>query len=170
MVVQSVGDVGFILVRLLKEAGAAVSFSEVDDEKAGRCAVETGANRVPAEAVFDVDADVLAPCAVGEVLTEEVARRLGAKAIAGAANNQLATDRAGEILQQRGIWYAPDFAANAGAVIVGFESGVGRASTALDAVRRIEQRVERVFDYAVARGVTTTEAAIALARARLSAQ
>ncbi len=165
VLVQGVGDVGLVLARLLEEAGARVSFSEIDEEKAARCT----AARVPAEAVFDVETDVFAPCAVGEVITEEVARRLRARGIAGAANNQLANEVAGQILQQRGIWYAPDFAANAGAVIVGFESGVGRAATALEAVRRIEVRVERVFALAAERGITTTAAAIALAERRLKA-
>ena len=54
-------------------------------------------------------------------------------------------------------------------MIVGFESGVGRAATALEAVRRIEVRVERVFALAAERGITTTAAAIALAERRLKA-
>jgi leucine dehydrogenase len=169
VLVQGVGDVGMVLVRLLAEAGARVTFSEVDDERAARCAAEFRAPRVPADAIFDADIDVLAPCAVGEVITEDVARRLRARGIAGAANNQLATDEAGRILRARGIWYAPDFAANAGAVIVGFETFAGRGDRALDVVRRIETRLDTVFDDAARDGVTTTEAAVRRARARLDA-
>ena len=167
VVVQGVGDVGFVLVRLLEEEGAAVSFSEVDEARAARCVAELHVPRVSAEAVFDLEMDVFAPCAVGEIITEEVARKLRARGVAGAANNQLATDEAGRILHQRGVWYAPDFAANAGAVIVGFEHGMGRARTALDVVRKIEARVDQVFEYAASQGVTPTEAAIHFARARL---
>jgi leucine dehydrogenase len=169
VLVQGVGDVGLVIARLLIEAGARVSFSEIDDARAARCAADLRIPRVPAAAVFDADVDVLAPCAVGEVITEDVARRLRARGIAGAANNQLASDAAGRILHERGVCYAPDFAANAGAVIVGFETFAGRGAHALDAVRRIEGRLDAVFEASARDRVTTTEAAVRLARARLDA-
>jgi leucine dehydrogenase len=169
VLVQGVGDVGLVLVRLLRDAGAAPSFSEIDEARAARCARELGAPRVPAARALEVETDVLAPCALGEVITERVARRLRARGIAGAANNQLASDEAGRILAARGICYAPDFVANAGAVIAGFEIGAGRGATALDAVRRIEGRVAEILERAAARGVTPTEAALEIARARLDA-
>ncbi len=78
VLVQGVGDVGMVLVRLLVEADARVSFSEVDEERAARCAGELRVERVPADAIFDADVDVLAPCAVGEVITADAARRLRA--------------------------------------------------------------------------------------------
>jgi leucine dehydrogenase len=167
VLVQGVGDVGLVLARLLVEAGARVSFSEIDDDRAARCAGDLAITRVPAAAIFDADVDVLAPCAVGEVITEDAARRLRARGIAGAANNQLASESAGAVLQQRDIWYAPDFAANAGAVIVGFETFAGRAAQALDAVRRIEGRLDGVFEDAARDDVTTTAAAVRRARNRL---
>ncbi len=169
VLVQGVGDVGMVLARLLRDAGARTSFSEVDEERAARCAAELGVPRVAAEGALDADVDVVAPCAVGEVITEDVARRLRARGIAGAANNQLASDAAGRILAERGIWYAPDFAANAGAVIVGFETFAGRGAGALDVVRRIEMRLDDVFEEAARSGITTTEAAIRRARTRLDA-
>jgi glutamate dehydrogenase/leucine dehydrogenase len=113
--------------------------------------------------------DLFAPCATGEILTDEVARTIQTQGIAGAANNQLASSTAGRTLQERGIWYAPDFAANAGAVIAGFECGAGRGAGALAVVERIADRVVRVFDAAAARGVPPQDAAYALARQRLDA-
>lgn len=170
VLVQGVGDVGIELVRLLVEEGAEVSFSEVDEERAELCSVELDAPRVDAARIFERPVDLFAPCAVGEVVTDTVARTIEAKGIAGAANNQLATATAGRVLHARGIWYAPDFAANAGAVIAGFESGQGHtADQALTAVARIEQRVQHVFDTAASRGVTPQEAAYALASERLDA-
>jgi hypothetical protein len=47
------------------------------------------------------------------------ARTLPARAVAGSANNLLASPEAGEILFARGIAYAPDFLVNAGALIQG---------------------------------------------------
>ncbi len=168
VLVQGVGDVGLVLVRLLLEAGARVSFSEIDEAKAARCAREPGAARVPAADVFGAAVDVFSPCAVGEVVTDDVARTLRARVVAGAANNQLATDRAARLLDERGVLYVPDFVANAGAVIVGFETGAGRAATALTTVRRIAERVERVCERASSSGITTTEAAVQIARERLA--
>jgi leucine dehydrogenase len=169
VVVQGVGDVGLELVRLLIGEGAEVAFSEIDEERAEMCSVEVDAPRIAAERIFERPTDVFAPCATGEVITDEVARRIQAKGIAGAANNQLATPLAGRILQERGIWYAPDFAANAGAVIAGFETGEGRGAGALAVVEHIEERVQRVFDTAAARGLTPQDAACALASERLDA-
>jgi leucine dehydrogenase len=167
IVVQGVGDVGLQLVRLLAEAGAEVAFSEIDEERAELCSVEVDAPRIDAARVFERPMDLFAPCAVGEVITDDVARTLRAKGIAGAANNQLATATAGRLLHERGVWYAPDFAANAGAVIAGFECGHGRGAGALATVERIEARVRRVFEITAERGVLPQEAALALAAARL---
>jgi leucine dehydrogenase len=169
-VVQGVGDVGLHVVRLLADEGAEVAFSEIDEERAEMCCVEVDAARIATARVFEHPMDVFVPCATGEVITEEVARTLAAKGIAGAANNQLATPAAGRILAERGICYAPDFAANAGAVIAGFETGAGRATTALEAVARIEERVRRIFDVAATRGLTPEVAALALASERLDAR
>jgi glutamate dehydrogenase/leucine dehydrogenase len=169
VVVQGVGDVGLELVRLLVEAGCDVAFSEIDEERAELCCVELDVVRVDAARIFERPMDLFAPCAAGEVLTDDVARTIQAKGIAGAANNQLATHEAGRILQARGIWYAPDFAANAGAVIAGFECGAGRGAGALAVVERIGERVARVFATAEARGLMPQDAAYALARVRLDA-
>ena len=169
VVVQGVGDVGLELVRLLVDEGAEVAFSEIDEERAELCCVEVDASRIDATRIYERPMDLFAPCATGEVLTDEVARTIQAKGIAGAANNQLATPLAGRLLQERGIWYAPDFAANAGAVIAGFETGAGRGAGALAIVERIEERVQRVFDTAAVRGLTPQAAAYALASERLDA-
>jgi len=62
---------------------------------------------------------VFAPCALGGVLNDETIPKLKAELVVGAANNQLLEPRHGEQLEQRGILYAPDYAANAGGVING---------------------------------------------------
>lgn len=169
VVVQGVGDVGLELVRLLVDDGAEVTFSEIDEERAEMCCVEVDVARVDAAKVFDIPMDLFAPCAAGEIVTDQVARTIQAKGIAGAANNQLASAEAGAILQERGILYAPDFATNAGAVISGYETGQGRGATALDTVRRIERRVHQIFDTASSRDITPQEAAYFLAETRLTA-
>jgi len=51
------------------------------------------------------------------VINAQTLPRLKVKVIAGAANNQLATEQDGEELVKRGILYAPDYALNAGGII-----------------------------------------------------
>ena len=61
--------------------------------------------------------DIVAPCALGAVLTSDSVARIQAPFVVGAANNQLATDEVGVELQRRGIVYAPDYVVNAGGII-----------------------------------------------------
>jgi leucine dehydrogenase len=42
---------------------------------------------------------------------------MAARVVCGAANNQLASDAAGDVLHARGILYAPDYVANGGGII-----------------------------------------------------
>jgi leucine dehydrogenase len=69
--------------------------------------------------IYSVEADIFAPCALGGVLNDQTIPQLKAKLVAGAANNQLLEPRHGDTLQQHGVLYAPDYAANAGGVING---------------------------------------------------
>lgn len=114
--VQGVGNVGSNLCRLLIEAGARLTVCDISEENL-RSAAEFGAVTVSPEAIYDVEADVFAPCAMGAILDDETIPRLRVKVVAGAANNQLAADRHGEALKARGIVYLPDYVANGGGLI-----------------------------------------------------
>jgi glutamate dehydrogenase/leucine dehydrogenase len=97
--------------------------------------------------------------------------RLGARVIAGAANNQLAAPEIADLLVARGITWAPDFVANAGGVVNiaqelhpdGYDAGRARA-----AVAAIGDTMRTVLQDARARGITPLQAAMELARARLA--
>ncbi len=115
--IQGVGHVGEHLARHLHAAGARLVLTDVDREALAHLAEELGAETVAPEAIFDAEADVFAPCALGAVLDAEVVDRLRARVVCGAANNQLATPRMAERLIARGILYTPDYVANAGGVI-----------------------------------------------------
>jgi len=114
---QGCGHVGFQLGTLLNGAGARLVVSDIDEEKAQRCVDELGATAVSPEEIYGVDADIFAPCALGAVINDVTLRILQVDIVAGAANNQLAEDRHGEELYQRGIVYAPDYVINGGGVI-----------------------------------------------------
>ena len=133
--VQGLGAVGMALVKLLLAAGARVLVADLDQAKVQR-AMALGAEFAGVEEVLLSEVDVLAPCALGAVITSERARRLRAKVVAGSANNQLAEPLAGNILHQRGIRYAPDYVVNAGGIIhAGYEYlGWSGASSQIDAI------------------------------------
>jgi leucine dehydrogenase len=115
--VQGIGQVGYHLCRLLRNAGATLVVADVRTDSAERAAQEFGARVVSPDEVLFESVDVIAPCALGAVLTRENVARLQAPVIAGAANNQLATDEVGADLQRRGILYAPDYVVNAGGIV-----------------------------------------------------
>ena len=78
---------------------------------------ETGGKVVSVDDILFLEADVVSPCALGAILSEESIARLNTPIIAGAANNQLETPADGQRLQARGILYAPDYVINAGGII-----------------------------------------------------
>jgi leucine dehydrogenase len=115
--VQGVGSVGAHLARELAQAGARMTLCDVDPHRRAAIAAEVGAAVVEVEHILEVDCDIIAPCALGGALTEAVVPKLKAKAIAGAANNQLRTPAVGKALYARGIFYAPDYVINGGGLI-----------------------------------------------------
>lgn len=117
--VQGVGEVGSALVRLLAKEKAKLVVTDLDRRAAHAVAKKYKAVVVEPEEIFTVRSDIFAPCALGGVLDEVHVKRLRAKAIVGAANNQLATPEMGQELLNRGILYAPDYIVNAGAIIHG---------------------------------------------------
>lgn len=128
--VQGAGAVGSDLAAHLVDAGARVTIADVRAEAALSAKVGAEAARgsaggtarvdvVAPEEILFLDADILSPCALGAVLSEETIPRLRVKGICGGANNQLATDADGERLRARGIALVPDFVASAGGVIAG---------------------------------------------------
>ena len=115
--IQGVGNVGYHLAGLLHESGAKLWVSDVFPQSVERAVKDFGALAVSPELILQQDADVFAPCALGAVIDDLSIPKLRVAIVAGAANNQLAEPRHGEVLRQCGILYAPDYAINAGGVI-----------------------------------------------------
>lgn len=115
--VQGVGNVGGRLCRLLRQAGAKLVVADVDEARAAAIAHDLGASHVGVDEILTVDADILAPCALGGVLNADTIPDLRARLVCGGANNQLATEADGQGLVDRGILYAPDYVVNAGGII-----------------------------------------------------
>jgi leucine dehydrogenase len=151
--VQGVGHVGYHLCRELSACGARLSVADVDPLKAERAQREFGATIVPLEQIFEVECDVLAPCALGSALNDKTIPHIKAPIIAGAANNQLGEPRHGDDLNARGILYAPDYAINAGGLInvaqelAGYDPERTRARTLriYDTISEIAERSRRTL-------------------------
>lgn len=169
--VQGVGHVGGHLCHLLHDAGAKLVIADVNRENlnavSGAIPVKVVA---PGEILF-TDADVLAPCALGNVLTAATIPLIKAKVIAGAANNQLSTAADGARLADRDILYAPDYVINAGGIIsISHEYHGSSSENEVRAdIAKIPERLDAIFAEASESGHTTNELADELARRLITA-
>jgi leucine dehydrogenase len=166
--VLGLGHVGSRVARLAAERGATLILSDVD---AGKRAIaeQLGARWLEPAQALTAEVDLLAPCALGGVLDAQSVAGLRCGAIAGAANNQLADDDVAQLLQARGILWAPDFVANAGGIInIAQELSGYDVRAARTAVRRIGPTLHTVFERAETLGATPLEAALELARSRMA--
>ncbi|MGB1309261.1 MAG: Glu/Leu/Phe/Val family dehydrogenase, partial [Oceanihabitans sp.] len=118
VIVQGIGHVGESLVEHLTNEGAKVIIADINQERLQEISRKYDATIYTGNDIYSEDVDIYAPCALGATINDETIYKLKAKVIAGAANNQLATEeKHGAILQERGIVYAPDFLINAGGII-----------------------------------------------------
>lgn len=118
VVVQGLGNVGHHLCRHLAEEGVELTVTDIDAARVQRAVDDFGATAVEPDRVYDVAADIYAPCALGAVVNDDTIDRLKFDIIAGAANNQLARGQIhGPALHERGTLYAPDYVINAGGLI-----------------------------------------------------
>lgn len=147
--IQGLGHVGYHLARLLRREGATVYGADVNAANLQRAVQELGVIPVDADQILFQEVDVLAPCAMGAVLNRESIPRLRAGIVAGAANNQLATEEDGRHLQDRGILYCPDFLINAGGIIDVYHQGLGSSNERkLAHIRRVETKLLQVLEQA----------------------
>ena len=147
--VLGLGKVGWDLSQRLAEAGAHLTVCDVNPELTARARDELAATVVASQDYLNSPCEVLAPCAVGGVITPHAAAHLRARVVAGAANNILSTDEAADVMAGRGIAYVPDYLANCGGLI--------HCSDELDGFD--PARVQRRLDAAVVRIGEVLEAA-----------
>lgn len=155
--VQGVGHVGLNLCRLLHEAGAKLVVADVNREHLQQARDELPVTEVSPSELLYSDVDILAPCALGNILTSVTIPKLRAKIIAGAANNQLATEADGARLSDRGILYAPDYVVNAGGIVNVAHEYYGESSEerVRAEIARIPERLDAIFAKAETTGQPT---------------
>ena len=168
--VLGMGQVGSRLAVRLREAGATLVVSDVDDAKR-ELATTLGAEWLDPERVLAADADLLVPAALGGLLTPRTVPLLQCRAVVGPANNQLSEGSVADLMAERGILWAPDFLVNAGGVVYGFEMEFGSKdpATAMVGVTAIGDTLRDVFARATTEGITPLAAATALAEDRVAA-
>jgi glutamate dehydrogenase/leucine dehydrogenase len=166
--VQGLGEVGCRLAALLAERGAHLLVADLREDHAREVAERLGALAVDAVSVLSVDADVLAPCALGGVVDVERAAELRVRAVVGSANNVLADPEAGRVLFERGVLYAPDFVVNAGALVSGALCHLEGRQPDLARVREIGARLGAILDESHSTGQPPEVVALRLARERLA--
>jgi len=167
--IVGVGSVGGRLAELLAEGGAELVLADIVESRR-ELAERLGAEWTDPASALTAEVDVVAPCALGGVLNDDTVPLLRARAIAGAANNQLAHEGIGEQLADRGILWVPDFVANAGGVVniaVELEGQTYDEARAETNVRAIGDTVRTVLDHAEATGSTPLAAANEIARRRV---
>lgn len=115
--IQGLGHVGWHLAKLLHAEGAKLFVTDLNKQIIANAVEQFEATAVEPDEIYDVDADVFSPCAMGAVLTKKTVERLKVSVVAGAANNQLSKFEIGDLLKTRNIFYAPDYVVNAGGII-----------------------------------------------------
>ena len=150
----------------MHEAGAKLVVADIDGSRVKRVCEEFGAEAVGVDEILDAQADILAPCALGAILTATSIPRLKARIVAGGANNQLETLEDGRRLMEAGILYAPDYVINAGGIINVACEYFGDVDEAHvnERVAEIGPRLTAIFAAAAESGQPTNEIADAKAR------
>ncbi|MCG8432890.1 MAG: Glu/Leu/Phe/Val dehydrogenase family protein, partial [Gammaproteobacteria bacterium] len=157
------------IVKTLREAGAKVFVTDINEDRVQRC-VELGAEAVNMDDIYDTDAKVYVPCALGATVNEDTIPRLKCDIVAGSANNQLATNECGTELEKRGKVYAPDYAINAGGLINVYDELQGyNNERAYRMVSKIYNIIEHIFQVAERDSIPSWQAADRMAEERIAA-
>ncbi|WP_100010715.1 Leu/Phe/Val dehydrogenase [Lentibacillus sediminis] len=167
--IQGIGSVAFTLCQYLHEEGAKLVVTDINQDAIDRAVEAFGAEAVAPEAIYEVECDIYAPCALGATINDETIPKLKAKVIAGSANNQLKSLKHGEILHEEGIVYAPDYVINSGGVInVADELNGYNQDRAMKKVETIYNSLQRVFEIARRDNIPTSAAADRMAEERIA--
>jgi glutamate dehydrogenase (NAD(P)+) len=135
--IQGFGNVGRNLAVILADQGATVvavsdsngglhnanglDIGALVDHKREHGVLEgfQGGDVITNDELLTVECDVLAPCALEQVITGDNADKVKAAIVAEGANGPVTPD-ADQILEERGILVLPDVLANAGGVVVSY--------------------------------------------------
>ncbi len=172
VIVQGAGHVGTFLIEYLAKEKAQIFVSDISEEKLKYVADNYGAIAVPMDDVYEMDADIYAPCALGASLNDDTIPVLKCGVVAGGANNQLLNEaKHGRMLIDKGIVYAPDFLINGGGITNVYYEFLGNynRSQVMSQTERIYDTTLEVIAHAANTGITPQAAAIDIAEKRIAA-
>ena len=166
LALQGAGSVASGVALHAAAEGARLTIADVDAARAQALAAQVDGSVADPKDFMSIEADVVSPCALGAILTEESIAALKTPIIAGGANNQLATPEDGERLHARGILYAPDYVINAGGIINVSTEYVrdGDASLVRHRIAAIPDRLEQIWSESASSGRGPAAVADAMAQ------
>lgn len=162
--IQGLGNVGYALAEQLHAAGVELLVSDLDAGRVQLAVEQLGAHPVASEALLGTPCDILAPCGLGGILNAQTVGQLRCSAVAGAANNQLASIEIADEMEARGILYAPDYVINSGGLIYVALKHRGESLPAITAhLSQIDLRLTEIYAHAQADKRSPARVADALA-------
>ncbi|MFT5231912.1 MAG: leucine dehydrogenase [Planctomycetota bacterium] len=170
--VEGIGNVGESLVEHLTNEGAKVVIADINQSRLEEVRDRYSVEIYRGKDLHEEQMDIYAPCALGATINDTSINKLKAKIIAGAANNQLENEIShGKMLQAKGIAYAPDFLINAGGIINVYAEleNYGKQEI-IRKTENIYNTTLEIFSKADSLGLTTHQAAMAIARSRIKAR
>jgi phenylalanine dehydrogenase len=171
--IQGLGKVGYKVAEQLLEKGANLYVCDINQAAVDSIvsyAKEIGGSVkvVQGDEIYRTDADVFVPCAFGNVVNDDTIDAFKVRAIVGSANNQLLDVRHGQMLQERGILYAPDYIVNAGGLIQVSDELYGpNKERVLQKTKAIYSTLLDIYTQAENEQLTTIEAANRFCEKRL---
>jgi len=167
--VQGLGHVGMNLLELLHGERVKSFVCDLHEDRVELAVQRFKAEPVAPEEIYDVDAEIFAPCALGAIVNDETIPRFKFKIIAGSANNQLADEKKhGSLLKEKNILYAPDYVINAGGLInVANEIEAYNRDRALRQAEGIYGTLKAVFQIAREEDIPTSLASNRMAERRI---
>ncbi len=168
--VQGLGHVGYTLCEKLHAMGVKLTVADIAPEAVARAEKQFGATSVATDVIHTVECDLFAPCALGGILNDDTIKEIKASVVAGAANNQLAHTYHGQILNEKGILYAPDYVINAGGLIFAAYHYLNNPGKSLDEqLKHIYDSLTEIFDRAKQENLPTSTIADTIAQEKLEA-
>src|SRR6202012_148413 len=170
VIVQGIGHVGETLVKLLRDEKAKVYVSDINEERLAQVAKKYGAEAISNNSIFDRDADIYAPCAMGATINSQSIKKIKCAIIAGSANKQLDEElEHGQMLVEKGILFAPDYVINAGGLINCYSELMGFSKKrTLQLTENIYEATRNVLKLSKAENISSIEAANKIAEKRIN--
>ena len=167
--IQGAGAVGYSLVELLVKEGAEITLSDIKEEKVNKIQSQFPSVRsVSPENIFSVPCDVFAPCALGGQVSEKNLKNFTGQIIAGAANNQLASEDTSSFLINKNILYIPDFIINSGGLIYVYANLKSQSDEWIkNKIKGINTTILKVFDESSKNKISVEKVALEMAKKRI---